>query len=194
MGYKQTLAPTVEPVSLDDARAHCRVYSTDEDGYLSGLLVKARRYVERVLDRQLITATWQLDLEGFPDEIELRKLPVSSIDKIEYADPDTGVMTELAVTQYQYATLTPDEPARIAPAYGLCWPSVRGDVYSSVRITFKAGYGAAATSVPDDYQHAVLLLVGHWFLNRESVADQVLTPVPEAFQALLAECDWGNYG
>ncbi len=193
MAYKQTVAPTIEPVSLDDAREHCRVTGTAEDGYISGLIVKARRYLERVLDRQLITATWQLDLEDFPEEIELRKLPVQSVDQIQYADPDTGTLTTLAASQYQVAVLTPDEPARICPAYGLCWPSVRGDTYSAVRVIFKAGYGATQASVPTDYQHAILLLVGHWFLNREAISDETLTPVPEAFQALLAECDWGNY-
>ena len=49
---------------------------------------------------------------------------------------------------------------------GQSWPSLypRDD---AVQIEYVAGYGAAA-SVPQVFKQAILLLVGHWYANRES--------------------------
>ena len=64
-GLQQIVPPTAEPVSLAEAYEHCRADPGTEDGLLSRMIRSARRYVETVLRRQLVTATWQLTLDTF---------------------------------------------------------------------------------------------------------------------------------
>jgi uncharacterized phiE125 gp8 family phage protein len=54
----------------------------------------------------------------------------------------------------------------------------------TLRVAYKAGYGDAAADVPQALRQAILLLVGHWFAQREAVASTQLHDVPFAVQAL----------
>ena len=82
-----------------------------------------------------------------------------------------------------YTLSTDRTPARLVPDYSKTWPTARSQP-DTATITFIAGYGAAA-DVPDDLKHAMKLLIGHWFANREAVAVGTLTVVPIAFSALI---------
>ncbi len=62
-----TAGPSVEPVSLAEAKAHCRVDGTAEDTLIASLIVAARMHVERALDAALIAQGWSLYLDGWPD-------------------------------------------------------------------------------------------------------------------------------
>ena len=44
-----------------------------------------------------------------------------------------------------------------------------GDDANPVLVTYVAGYGAAASAVPQRAKQAILLLVGHWYRQREAV-------------------------
>ncbi len=46
------------------------------------------------------------------------------------------------------------------------WPT---PVHDTGAVRFVAGYGAAATSMPNAFVQGVLMLVGHWYENREAV-------------------------
>lgn len=212
--YLQTVAPAIEPVSLDDALRHCRIVETDDYTYVSDLISRARRYVERRLERQFITATWKLTLDTFPgyygygqfsngliaegafgsqSEIILAKLPVLAVSKLEYLDT-SGVLQTLSATNYQVSIRGPDSPGRITPAYSYFWPYTQPATYDTVRVTFTAGYGATAASVPETIRQAILLLISHWFENRDSVnIGNTVNETPLAFESLLAAESWGAY-
>jgi hypothetical protein len=46
-----------------------------------------------------------------------------------------------------------------------CCRSGRYDTYSNITATYQAGY----TTTPPELDQAMLLLIGHWFENREGV-------------------------
>jgi uncharacterized phiE125 gp8 family phage protein len=193
--YEQTIAPATEPVTVADMEDHARISDLDpvEEGYIDGLISKARRYVERALNRQLITATWVVYLERFPVEIELWKLPVQSITSIQYVDTDGATQT-LDPAQYQVDLSGPDQPARIKPAYGCVWPNSRGETYQAVIITFTAGYGDEAEDVPGTLLHAIQLLAAHLYRQREPVnAANLATPIPLTIESMLGIEDAGVY-
>ena len=81
------------------------------------------------------------------------------------------------------------EPALLLPAYGKSWPSTRVWVDANgnypVEVRFIAGYGTAGTSVPETFRQAMLLLIGHWYENREEVSESLLSKVPTGAEALL---------
>ena len=182
-----TTAPASEPVTLAELKQHCRLEESfnDEDDLLTAYLATARGLVEKHAERGLVDQTWTLYLDCFPQEIELRKCPVSSATVvITYTDTD-GTTQTLATDQYRVDHRS--EPARIQPAYGVTWPATRNQT-NAVSVAFSVGY----TSVPAEACMAIKLLVGHWYRNREAVG-QVGSEIQLAYTSLVDSIRWGGY-
>ena len=175
------------PVTLAEAKAHLRVLASDQDGLISVLVMAATAHLEGrngILGRALVTQTWDMRIDCFPrrhaGRIELPMPPLQSVTWIKYLDGE-GVEQTLANTEY-----TVDAQhmiGRVRPAYGKQWP-VALDDEGAVRIRFVAGYGAADV-VPVPIKQAILLLVGHWWINREAVG-QAGGPHALAVEALTS--------
>lgn len=192
MRYELSTGPTAEPVTLQEALDHCVVSDNSQFGYVNALITKARLWCENYQERQYLTATWKLYFEAFPEEIEIRKLPVQSITSIQYVDTNGDTQT-LATADYQTDFASEDHPARIKPAYGEVWPSTRSDTYQAVIVTFKAGWTSAA-NVSATIKHAILLLVSHWNEMREPISGSAVNRVPCTVESLLNVKCWGAYG
>lgn len=185
--------PATEPVTLAEAKTHCRVDTSDDDTYLTALINLGRIYVEDILDITMITTAWEARYDVFPLwELTLPRPPMAAQTvTVIYRDESGTNQTITSVAGFQadpYVT-----PGRIYPLYNGVWPAVRGDE-NSVTVRWTAGYGAAA-SVPQNLKHLVLLLVAHWYANREPVtqANLQLQNIPMTFQTLLAQSGWGGY-
>jgi uncharacterized phiE125 gp8 family phage protein len=193
MSYVQTAAPTASPVAVADAATHCRVTDPADFAYLQGLIDAATAWIEDRLQRQLITATWKLYLDGFPDEIRIERLPVAGVASIKYLDSG-GTLTTLAPALYSADYATKDTPARIMPAAGACWPEVYPYGYSQVTVEFTAGYGATWAYVPAGIRHALMMLIAWWFEQREPVnIGNIVNNVPLAVESLMGLASWGHY-
>lgn len=66
MALKLITAPTIEPVTLEEIKEHCRIDGAEDDNLLTSLITVARQEAEKITRRQLITATWELRLDHFP--------------------------------------------------------------------------------------------------------------------------------
>lgn len=188
-------APAVEPVSLSEAKTHCRVDTSDDDAYIGSLITVAREYLEETLDVSLISQTWEARYDVFPLwEIILPRAPMASgTVTIEYRD-EAGQTQTITSAAGAFQTDQNIVPGRVYPLYEQVWPAVRGDE-NSVVVRWPAGYGAAGTDVPSIFRHCCLLLVAHWYEMRQPVVtgySQVL-PVPQTFETLLAASGWGRY-
>ena len=64
---------------------------------------------------------------------------------------------------------TKSEPGRICLAYGKSWPSMSLREYNGVCVTYIGGYGTDTALVPSKVKQAILLLIAHWYENRETV-------------------------
>ena len=72
--------PAEEPVTLAELKAWCRVDTSDDDALITGLGIAAREYVEQALGRQLVTATFDLIYDAFPEAaIRIPRPPVQSV-------------------------------------------------------------------------------------------------------------------
>lgn len=185
MGLTATTPPAVEPVSLIEAKRHVRAEADEDNAYLDSRIVGARTYCENYTGRALITQTLRLTLDGFPGCSGMIRPPrprLIEVSEITYVDTN-GVTQALDPANYQVDAST--EPGRIAPAYGLTWPSTRPQM-ASVSITYTAGYGATAASVPQPIREAMLLLIGHRYEFREPVAEGNFKEIPMAVASLLA--------
>lgn len=189
--YRQTNAPTSEPVLLDDVKSHCSIIDGAWDEYLNGLIAKSRRTIEQRLNRQIMPATYVLSLDCFPCEIVLERVPVTAVTSISYIDAN-GTTRTLASAEYQVDTSCPDRPARIKPVLGIPWPSTQADTYNAVTVTFTAGYANAAV-VPPTLKHAVCMLAAQWFKLREPVTNEIVNVVPMGLDMLLDAENPGVY-
>lgn len=157
-------APTAEPVTLAEAKAHLRVDNSDSDTLITALIVAARERAETETRRALITQTWDLYRDAFPSwELIVPKPLLQTVTSITYTDSN-GVTQTLATDQYLVDSNS--EPGRITPAYGLVWPSTRWQT-NAVKVRFVAGYADAA-AVPQSIKSWMLLAIGSMFENRES--------------------------
>jgi hypothetical protein len=64
-----TAAPAAEPVSLAEAKAFLRVAHADEDVLISDLVQSAREPVEAVPGLALITQSWRVPLDAWPERL-----------------------------------------------------------------------------------------------------------------------------
>lgn len=197
--------PVVEPVTLAEAKRHLRVEHEDEDEQIQGLIAAARQYAERRCDRHWIDTRLEMKLDQFPAAVEvlLPRPPFSPTAgrqaiEVEYLDSALGanVMTEalpgFVTSGSQFLANRRSEPAVITPNVNGYWPVV-GPVRSAITIRWWAGYGDSPAAVPQGVRTAILMLVGHWYLNRESASPTNLTPVPHGVEQLLAMASWGAY-
>lgn len=166
-------APATEPVATADARAHCRAPSSD-DTYIASLVKVARRMCEQQTGRYLITQTWDVLLDYWPRKgtIVLPVSPLQSVTHVKYYD-GANVQQTLASSQYQVAAgLAP----RIEPVFGVTWP-VLYDRMQAIEIRCVVGYGNAS-AVPDALKHWIMVMVGHWYENREATTGREMSRLP----------------
>ena len=174
-----------EPVTLADIKGHLRldVSVTDEDAYLSSLLVGARRACELKIGRAIVDSTLSVVLDGFPappaDEIALPGGTVSTVS-IDYVDSDGANQT---FPSGSYVASLQEQPSQLAPVDS--WPGT-ADQPGAVTVSYDVS--ALSSDDLEVARQAIRLTVGSWYSNREgAVADQRGTPaeVPLAVSWLL---------
>jgi len=162
---KVTTGPAVEPVDADAiAKLDLKVDASDEDGLIDILLQAARETVEMRTGRSLITQSREIKLDYFPkcDTIRVPFGPLQTVVVKYYDTTDTEVT--LASSNYWVDTHS-DVPRIVIKT---SWPSTY-DRPNAVKVEYTAGYGNAGSNVPAPLRKAVLLLLGHFYENRQNV-------------------------
>lgn len=186
MGLQQTTAPSVEPLSLADAKEHLSITGTDDDSRITDLIPDATLDIEDDVRRQLITASWTWELPWFPNAsvFAVPRPPLQSVTSIKYIDTG-GTLQTLSTDVYEVGTTS--SPGVIALKYQQSWPSTRG-VINAVSIIFVAGYGDAATDVPTPLVRGIKLMVGHYNEQREATsAFRRVDVIPLGVQRAIAK-------
>lgn len=185
--------PAIEPVSLEEAKLHCRIGGDDENSKIEAIVKAARQAVECgeswSLERTLITTTWRVTLDRFSNcPIELPRPPLLGVTSIVYRDVNGDEQT---IDDSVYRVDSDATPGRVLLAPNHAWPPTENQV-GAVRITYTAGYGALAADVPESIRQAILLLVGDLYARRESIVTGTIVNVLPTMRALLNAHKW-NY-
>lgn len=174
--------PSVEPVSLADAKLWLKIDDSDEDALIDGLLSTARLNAELTAQRSLITQTIQLDLDysDYADKREIRLLmgPVQSVTSITYQAVE-GSYTAWDPINYRVDV----SGRRIILKNSCLWPNVDVDS-AALRIVYVAGYGDTAVSIPKPIITAIKFELARLYENRGVMAERDVDFV-NAFRALL---------
>jgi uncharacterized phiE125 gp8 family phage protein len=176
VGLKLITPPATEPIGLQEAKDQLNRTDSADDQLIEMIISEARDYIEGKASKALLTQTWDQSMDGFPwsvyspfagnaDWIELRRAPVQSVTSITYID-STGTPNVWPSSNYVAALV--GEPPRIVPAFGKVWPAVALQPLEGVIVRFVAGYTSAAL-IPGRYREAQMLMIGHWYQNREAV-------------------------
>jgi|GEM_PF-500862 len=180
-----------EPISLTEAKAHLKIEPTEtaDDDYITDLITAVRIFAEGYQGRTYITATKTFKLESWPsqDYIRIPHPPLQSITHIKYIDSEG---TEHTWDSSNYVAEPDSEdkmPGKVYLAYDKSWPSETLRPGMPITVTFVAGYGNA-DQVPKHIKQALLLLIGHFYENREAV-NSVKTGIelPFGVKALLGQ-------
>lgn len=164
---------TVEPVTLAEAKMHLRVDHADEDAYISARITAVRQAAEHIMQRTILQTTWQMVRDDFAPALRLEYPRIIAVQALEYTDA-AGVSQTLDPADYTLDAYS--EPGYIVPAPGKSWPTTYG-VVNAVRVTYTAGYGATAETVPAPIRQWILLQLESAYRNRGAVISSGLQPL-----------------
>lgn len=182
MTLRRVTAPASAPITLPEVKAQLRITHNAEDAALNGMIAAAVAVVdgEGLLGRAMVTQTWAQYVSQSPGWVRLEMGPFLALTSVQYYDDD-GALQDADASHFEIRLQ--DDFVICKPKEGREWPTadVRPD---AIKITYTAGFGAAA-DVPADLKHALLLLVSHWYQNREASTETALSEIPMGFEMLL---------
>lgn len=181
MALFRTLAPEVEPVTVNDLKQVLRVDHDSEDDLIAGLIRAAREEVEASCGLALIDQAWRMTLDSVPrsGRALLRRHPVQSISSV------TVYGTQGEASLVDPGTYRLDAHSRPARLHFLEVPT-SVTAMNGIEIDFVAGFGEAGTDVPDLIKRALTSLAAHWFEFRAAHPDMQRASYPIGYERLLA--------
>ena len=181
-------APTVEPITLAEAKAQCRVDHNDEDALISIYISAAREQCEHLINRSIPLQTLEIYLDAFPSgDILLPRSPVVEVESVKYIDVNG---TEQTLPTNQYYTENKGSPAWILRAQNSEFPQT-SEVANAVTVRYVAGYAV----VPSAIKQWIQLAVGAMYAHREHITESnnAKMQLPHDFFAGLLD-RYRNYG
>ena len=190
--------PVVEPLTIDECRAHLEAQRYDDttiddadDAMIGGLLSAAREHCEQFLGLSLAPCTLEIALDRWPTValdgatyIELPMGPVREILSFTAGEPSSS-STDMDVDPASYVLDTYSAPNRVVPVSA--WPSV-GAATNAIKVTYAAGYGVdtdGGEPLPKALRSAILLVLGHLYRNREDSTDKAMAALPLGAESLM---------
>jgi uncharacterized phiE125 gp8 family phage protein len=191
-----------EPVTLADAKAYCRVDTSDDDALITSLIASARRYVEKDTGLALKTQTWTAVFDRWPDgegqglggvwtpgvhqlpvtmvtpttTLDIPKRPFQAVTQVRLKDAYGGFTT---VNSGVYFSEVSDMRGRVSRVLGQMWHVVIMAQSGAIEITFTAGFDASPyAGIPEDLIAVIKMLVKHWYDNREPIMDGAVSQTP----------------
>lgn len=145
--YAVTIQPTLEPVTLQEAKDHLRIDYDSEDGLIAVLISAARQYCEHYTNQAFLTQTITERFE--PDtELILTLAPVASVESVKVGSDtltlNDGYTVEDYVTHKAIILTTApaaapvvtyvagiSDPLEVPPAVKVAMLQLIGDMHAS---------------------------------------------------------------
>lgn len=175
------VTPPSPLVTLEEAKHQLRVDHDEEDSLIQLYIDAASSRLDGpsgILGVAYSTQTWDLFLDEFPSEaIFLGVGPVVYVNSVSYLD-STGDTLIINPSTYTLDKAY-DSFGWVIPATK--WP-IAGNYANAVQVRWVAGQ----SSVPAQVKQAALLLVAHFYRNRESTTPESIKELPMGMYDLLS--------
>ena len=147
-------------ITLDEVKAHCRVFNDFENSYLSSLIPVCLDLCQSYTGRMLTTGSAVVVVHGWQSQV---LLPYGNVTEV----------TKLILDGTESTAFTFDEVSQII--------SISAP-YATARIEFNAGY----TALPVVVKQAALIIAGTQYNIREDViVGQAVNEIPRTSRDLL---------
>lgn len=189
------VAPTVEPLDLEEVKKQRRFSITSLDTRFDKWISAARQQFEQQTGLQLITATRVFLMERFPLQSVIRfwRAPVQSVSDVSYLD-DSGTLQMMSASDYEvyppYVSKDTVHPGGIQLVANASWPTSL-DRPGAVRITYQAGFGNVPADVPElirDY--ALMQYIGDFHRFTEQYTDGEVFELPMGVSQTIRLTSW----
>jgi uncharacterized phiE125 gp8 family phage protein len=173
--------PAVEPLSLAEAKAFLRVETAEDDALIAALVAAARLHVEARSGLALISQSWRLLLDCWPQNgrVTVRPAPLKALIAARVLDFDGAAraldaqafVSDAGASTLSFMPWTLPVPTRLA---------------AGIEIDVTVGFGDTPSDVPEPLRQAIRLLAAHWYENRAAIAGEAGTPLAPGAAALIA--------
>lgn len=165
---------------MTEAKKHLRLDldETDEDELIAGLISAAREYAEGRQWKKLAVRNFELKVAA--ERTFQLPPPCQEILSVIVTDKD-GHPIEIPSTDYYL--YSDDYKASLVLVSTYKYPSLSSDNRYPIQIKFTAGLSPAA--ILKKTKLAILLLIGHWYENREATTEKKREKPPFAVDSLL---------
>ena len=202
----RTVEPVIESIALDDVKAFLQVTTNVDDTLLSDIIFHTTDYLESVIHRQFLTATYRFSLDAFPWDpswstqqglmqwtrfprtlIEIPRPPLQSITSIKYQNIN-NVETTFATTEY--GVDADSEPGRVYLLPGHSWPSTYA-IPNAVKIIYLAGW-TSVDAMPARLRSLLLFVIGDLYHYRRGTSvEDFIQEVPYV-KRLIRSLNFGD--
>jgi len=139
--------PLNEPLTLDEVKSFLKLTSQDEDSFVLSLIAAARARVESMTGRALLKQGWILEMKPpYPTSTPLVKT--------------VGRALEIRLPLPPLLEVLKVEVGKAAVSFKIAQDTIKlseGFFDQDLKITFSAGYGETADSLPPDLKIATLM-------------------------------------
>lgn len=176
-----TQAPSVEPVTVKEVRDDLRLETGDEL-LLNTLITSARIVVEAETGCRLMTQRWDVMFDAWPNNGEALRLPHWPVQQIlgVYLLSGRRELISPDIMDYELAPRVP----QIILKQGQNWPSLKRNRLG-VLVSIVAGFGDAASDVPDPLRMAIRQLVSFWYEQADWHGMHDKSQMPSVIRTLL---------
>lgn len=171
--------PIAEPVTVAEAKKQLEIATNDatHDQHIASLIQEAREQWENDTGSVTTTRSLVIKTQSIYDGMRFPITPVSSVSLIQYYNT-ANQSANWSSSNYQ---LHAGKYLRIPSTATVPATYARWDAWS---ITFVAGYSADGSLVPAIAKRAMLLLIGHYFENRDMLISDGVSSM-RAYEALV---------
>ena len=177
MDYEVREPPKAEPLTLDEVKVWLRTITGDtveDEPVIVPLIAAAREFAENVTGQALARET----IAAWPEALtEMMRMPLGPVGNVLGVTLTLEDGTTRTIPDGDYIMLSSDD------LYVIRMPDVRLRAVRPVEIVYTAGF----TELPKALRQAMLLLIAHWYTNREAVitGNVAAAEVPVAARTLL---------
>jgi uncharacterized phiE125 gp8 family phage protein len=165
--WKQSTAPVLSAVTVEDAKDHLRITDNTSDGAVAQFIAAATEEAEQYMGRGLLTQSYTLVLDWFVNEVELpMAAPLQSVTSVKYYDDD-GTQQTLATIYYDTDTVS--RPGKVVLKPGQSWPSVQSERRNGrVEIIYVVGW-TSPELIPERIKQGIRQYVAYLELDRDGL-------------------------